>query len=35
MPYNPDMPNFNTPDEETEAREMIKRNQEELRRRYS
>lgn len=35
MPYNPDMPNFNTPDEETEAREMIKKNQEELRRRYS
>jgi hypothetical protein len=35
MPYNPDMPDFNTPDEEREAREMIKKNQEELRRRYS
>lgn len=35
MPFNPDMPDFNTPDEEREAREMIKKNQEELRRRYS
>lgn len=35
MPYNPDAPNFNTPDEERMAQEMINKNKEENRRRYS
>ena len=35
MPYNPDAPNFDTPEEIREAQELIRLNEEEIRRRYS
>jgi cobaltochelatase CobS len=35
MPYNPDVPDFNTPQEEAEAKILIDKNQEEIRKKYS
>jgi MoxR-like ATPase len=35
MPYNPDAPDFNTPDEERTARQMIEKNKQEIAARYS
>lgn len=35
MPYNPDAPDFDTPQEIREAQELIRLNEEEIRRRYS